>query len=88
MLTTVAALFAKPTMKYGAIAVAVLLIFGAGFAAYNSIYNKGSKAGASEVKGAVQTETIKRVEKARETKEKADEEVRRTPYDDRVDGLR
>ncbi len=52
------------------------------------IYAKGEKAGASGVTNAVQTETIRKMDAARKSKEQTDEEVRRTPYDDRVDGLR
>jgi len=52
------------------------------------IYNKGESAGSSAVTGAVQSKTIETLDAARNAKEKADEEVRRTPYGDRVDGLR
>lgn len=87
-MSRVAAFLAKPAIKYAGIALLVVALIAAGFLGYHSIYSKGENAGAGEVKGAVQTETIKRTEKARETKEKADEEVRTTPYPDRVDGLR
>lgn len=52
------------------------------------IYNKGETAGTSAVKTEVQSKTIETLDAARNAKEKADEEVRRTPYGDRVDGLR
>ena len=52
------------------------------------IYNKVETAGSSAVKEAVQAKTIETLNNARTTKEQADEEVRRTPYGDRVDGLR
>lgn len=51
-------------------------------------YDEGRDAGASAITGAVQTKTIETLDAARTSKEKADEEVRRTPYDGRVDGLR
>lgn len=51
------------------------------------LYLKGHDAGQADIKSAVQTETIQRVERARIVKEKVDEEVRRTPYVDRVDSL-
>ncbi len=53
-----------------------------------TIYLKGEHAGEAGVKASVQTETIRKLEDARISKEKTDEEVRRTPYGDRVDGLR
>lgn len=64
-------------------AVALGLIAGAAF-----FYVKGERAGSAAVNNAVQTETIRRLDDARISKERTDEEVRRTPYDDRVDGLR
>lgn len=63
--------------------VALGLIAGAAW-----FHVEGEKAGAAAVKGAVQTETIRTLDRARISKERTDEEVRRTPYDDRVDGLR
>lgn len=82
------AFLAKPAVKYAAIGIAILLLIGGTLYAVNRIYSKGETAGASVVTNAVQTETIKKIEDARQSKEKTDEEVRRTPYDDRVDGLR
>lgn len=52
------------------------------------VYHKGEKAGSSEVKVDVQREVIKTQDAARISKEKTDEEVHRTPYNDRVNGLR
>jgi hypothetical protein len=52
------------------------------------LYRDGREAGKAAVRTEVQTETIKKLEDARISKEKTDEEVVRTPYDDRVDGLR
>lgn len=88
MIATVAAWAAKPAVKYAAIGLAVLALIGATAWVLRSEFNKGRKAGEAGVTSAVQTETIRRVDGARQQKEKADEEVRRTPYDDRVDGLR
>lgn len=64
-------------------AVALAIVAGAWL-----LFSKGEKAGAAAVKSDVQTETIKKLDAARISKEKTDEEVVRTPYDDRVDGLR
>ncbi|WP_428668013.1 hypothetical protein [Reyranella sp.] len=52
------------------------------------IYGKGERAGSSEIKARVATETVKTLDAARISKERTDEEVHRTPYDDRADGLR
>lgn len=79
---------AKPAVKYGLIAAAVLILIGGTLLIVRNIYSKGEKAGEAGVNSAVQTETIRKVDDARKAKEKADEEVRSTPYDDRVDGLR
>jgi len=80
--------FAKPLVKYGALALALLMIAGVVAWVLNNQYNKGEASGETKVIDAVQTDTITKTEKARTDKEKADEEVRKTPYDDRVDGLR
>lgn len=84
----IAELFAKPAIKYGAIALAVLLIAGGVTYVLSSYYGKGFTAGETKVIDAVQTDTINATEKARTDKEKTNAEVRDTPYDDRVDGLR
>lgn len=52
------------------------------------LVNKGEEMGTAAVTGAVQSKTIETLDAARNSKEKADEEVRRTPYGNRVDGLR
>ena len=62
------------------------VVLTAGGIAY--IYDKGGDAASAEIKATVATETIKTLDAARKTKEQADEEVRRTPFNDRVDGLR
>lgn len=51
-------------------------------------FSEGNKAGAAAVTTTVQQETIKAQENARREKEQIEEEVRSTPYDDRVDGPR
>ena len=80
-MTAITAFLAKPAVKYGVLVLAVLAI--AGF-----IYLKGERAGSSGVINAVQSESLKKLDAARKSKERTDEEVRRTPYDDRVDGMR
>jgi hypothetical protein len=52
------------------------------------VYRKGETAGAADVTTRVQSETIRTLDAARISKERTDEEVLRTPYDDRADGLR
>ena len=52
------------------------------------IYNKGEKAGSADVKAKVATETVKTLDKARQTKEQADKDTLATPYNDRIEGLR
>lgn len=52
------------------------------------IYGEGKDAGAGAVKTEVQSKTIETITKAGAAKEKADAEVRATPYTERVDGLR
>lgn len=52
------------------------------------IYREGKDTGKAAVRTEIQTQTIKKLDDARISKEKTDEEVVRTPYDDRVDGLR
>jgi hypothetical protein len=70
------------------IAIAAGLLIAATGAAVWFIYHKGETAGAALVTTKVQGETIRTLDAARISKEKTDEEVRRTPYDDRADGLR
>lgn len=52
------------------------------------VYHRGEAAGSSSVTSAVERKAVETIDKARKTKEQADEDVRRTPYDDRADGLR
>ena len=65
-------------------------LLGAALVGGGAIYliNKGEALGTAAVTGAVQSKTIETLDAARNSKEKADEEVRRTPYGNRVDGLR
>lgn len=88
MIAAVGTWLAKPAVKYAAIGLAVLVLIGATAWVLRSEFNKGRKAGEAGVTSAVQTETIRQVDDSRKAKEKADAEVRRTPYEDRVDGLR
>ena len=83
----IAEFFAKPIVKYGGLALlAVALVAGTALVLRGE-FSKGHKAGAAEVTNAVQSETIKTIDAARKSKERTDEEVRRTPYGDRVDQL-
>ena len=52
------------------------------------IYGEGKDAGAGAVKNEVQSKTIETLDAARSAKEKADADVRATPYSERVDGLK
>jgi hypothetical protein len=52
------------------------------------VYRKGETAGAADITTRIQGETVRTLDAARISKERTDEEVRRTPYDDRADGLR
>jgi hypothetical protein len=82
------AFFAKPAVKYGAIALAILLLIAATLFAVNRIYGKGEDAGKAEVTTKVQEETIKKTDEARKDKVEADEEIRAKPIDAVIDGLR
>jgi len=88
VIAVITGFFAKPAIRYALLAAALLLLVGLTVYVVAGIYNKGEKAGASTVTDAVQTKTITDVEKARQTKEKADIDVRNAPYSDRVDSLR
>lgn len=88
MMVFIARALAKPAIKYGLIALAVAGLLLAGALFYSSILNRGKREGENLVIDKVQSETIKATEKARTTREKAEDEVRRTPYDGNVDGLR
>lgn len=82
------AFLARPAVKYAAIGLAVLALIGGTLVVVNRIYSKGERAGKADVIKDVQTETIKTLKDARESKERTDEEVRKTPYDDKVEGLK
>lgn len=68
--------------------MAILALISGTLIVVGNIYGKGKKSGEAGVSSVVQTEAIRQVDGARKQKENADGEVRRTPYDDRVDGLR
>lgn len=51
-------------------------------------WDTGRDAGTAAIRTEVQSKTIETMGKAREAKEAADAEVRATPYEGRVDGLR
>lgn len=84
----VLAFLGKPLFKYGALAIAVLLLVVGVVLYIDGVRRDGRKAGAAEVTGAVQTETIKKTEAARKEKAQTDEKVRTTPIDGVIDGLR
>jgi hypothetical protein len=82
------AFFAKPAVKYGAIALAIVGLIVIVVLYLDNVRDEGKKAGAAEVTGAVQTETIKKLDEARTDKAKSDEKIRNTPIDGVIDGLR
>lgn len=70
----------NPYVIAGAI-IAVLAVVAA-------IYFKGDEAGSATVRADVNAQTVQTLDEARKSKEQTDEDVARTPYGDRVDGLR
>jgi hypothetical protein len=74
--------------KPALIAIAAIALIAATGTAVGLVYRKGETAGAANVTTRVQSETIRTLDAARISKERTDEEVHRTPYDDRADGLR
>ena len=74
--------------KPALIAIAAGLLVAAISAGLWLVYRKGETAGAADITTRVQSETIRTLDAARISKERTDEEVHRTPYDDRTDGLR
>jgi hypothetical protein len=70
------------------IAMAAALLVAATVAGLGLVYRKGETSGAADVTTRVQSETIRTLDAARISRERTDEEVHRTPYDDRADGLR
>ena len=81
-------LVAAPWFKYSALAAAVLGLVAGGILYHRSIYDAGKQEGRAEIVNDVQRKTIETLDAARISKERTDEEVHRTPYDDRADGLR
>lgn len=84
----IAAWLAKPAAKWilGAAAIAAVAIAVA--AVLRGEFNKGEAAGKAAVTQEVQRQTIRTIEGARESKEKADEAVRSDPVDSVIDSLR
>jgi hypothetical protein len=74
----------RPTL----IAIAAAALIAATAAGIGLVYRKGEATGAAGIAVEVQSGTIRTLDAARISKERTDEEVHRTPYDDRVDGLR
>jgi len=74
---------AAPLWLYGAVG-GLILAAGAGW----WIYERGAAAGSAAITSAMQSKSIETMDAARIQKERADEEIRRTPYGDRADGLR
>jgi len=83
----IATFFAKPLVKYGAVALATVALIGGVLLYLNSVENKGRAAGKAEVTGAVQADTIKKTQDAVKAKDKADDDVSKTPYRDLIDNL-
>jgi hypothetical protein len=81
-------LVASPWFKYSAMGAAVLALIVGGILYHRSIYDAGKHDGKAEIVNDVQRKTIETLDAARISKERTDEEVYRTPFDDRVDGLR
>jgi hypothetical protein len=81
------AFFASPLAKYGAIAAGALAIAFGVWWILDGEYDKGEKAGKAVVTDAVKTETIKKTNDAVKAKDKADDEVGRTPYRDLINDL-
>lgn len=82
-MATLASIFASSWFKpalYGVLA-GIVVIAGV------TIFNKIEDAGAQRAVNAVQTDTIKQMDNARKQKQRIDEEIRTTPYTDRVDRL-
>lgn len=79
------AFLAKPAFKYGAMALAVVGLIVVVVLYIDGVRRDGKKAGAAEVTGAVQTETIKKLDEARKEKARTDEKNRNTPIDELID---
>lgn len=73
--------------KYGAVALALVALIGGVLLYLNSVETKGREAGKAIVTDAVKTETIKKTNDAVKAKDKADDEVGKTPYNDLVNNL-
>lgn len=83
-----AGLFAKPLVKVGAAILAVLAIAFAVWRVLDRQYTRGETSGKAAVTGAVQADTIKRTDEARQDKEQSNEKARANPVDDLIDRMR
>jgi hypothetical protein len=78
-------MFGLSSIQLAIIGGLLAAVLTAGGIAY--VFDKGETAGAGAVIGAVQSKTIETLDSARVAKERADADVRATPYNDRVGGL-
>lgn len=78
------AAFSRPAL----LALAAGLLVAATACGLWLVYRTGETAGAADAATRVQSETIRTLDAARISRERTDEEVQRTPYDDRADRLR
>ncbi len=76
--------FLKVNWKLIGAGLIILVLLGS----YFYVYHKGEKSGGATTTNSVQSDAIKKQDAARISKENTDEQVRNTPYDKRVDGLR
>jgi len=83
-----ATFFARPLIKYGAIALGLVLLVAGVLFYIDGVRRDGKKAGAAAVTTAVQAEGVKKQEEARQDKTKAEEVVRNKPIDDVIEGLK
>ena len=78
---------AKPLVKYGLLAAAALLLVGGTHWYVQSERAAAKKAGQNEVIVKTQENTVREQERSRAETEKRSEEIRNTPWQDRVDRL-
>ncbi len=83
----IVAWLAKPAVKWGAVALAVLAMAGIVTWVLTSTYKAGTTAGKAEVTGAVQKKTIETTTEHQQRKDRIDDEVAKTPYKDKLDAL-
>lgn len=87
-MTWLLGIVATPWFKYVALGVAVIALVAGGIAYHAHVQNVARQDGRNEVINDVQSTTIKATDDARKTKEQADEKVRTTPYNEKVEGTR